>query len=87
MSIMRGLGATNTLCDGIARLRRGPTKLAAETKRIVAIDTALADAGYNTGHNHCLCRAKLGVRRTVIRLNGRNTGGGVGRRRPAARDV
>ncbi len=87
MSIMCRLSATNALCDGIARLRRGPTKLAAEAKLIVAIETALTDVGYNTEHNRYLCRAKLGVRRTVIRLKGRNTGGGVGRRRPAARDV
>ena len=40
----------------------------------VAIDTALADAGYDAEHNHRLCREELGVRRTVIRLNRRNTG-------------
>ncbi len=41
---------------------------------LVAIDTALADAGYDAEHNHRLCREDLGVRRTVIRLNRRNTG-------------
>ena len=41
---------------------------------LVAIDTALGDAGYDAEHNHRLCREELGVRRTVIRLNRRNTG-------------
>ena len=50
-----------------------------QAARLVAIDTALADAGYDAEHNHrlCreeLCREELGVRRTVIRLNRRNTG-------------
>jgi hypothetical protein len=41
---------------------------------LVAIDTALGDAGYDAEHNHRLCRKELGVRRTVIRLNPLNTG-------------
>jgi transposase len=41
---------------------------------LVAIDTTLGDAGYDAEHNHRLCREELGVRRTVIRLNRRNTG-------------
>jgi transposase len=41
---------------------------------LVAIDTALADAGYDAERNHRLCRAELGVRQTAIRLNRRNTG-------------
>ncbi len=41
---------------------------------LVAIDTALGDAGYDAEHNHRLCREELGVRQTVIRLNRRNTG-------------
>lgn len=40
----------------------------------VAIDPVLADAGYDAEHNHRLCREGIGVRRTVIRLNRRNTG-------------
>ena len=45
-----------------------------QAARLVAIDTALGDAGYDAEHNHRLCRDELGVRRTVIRLNRRNTG-------------
>ena len=41
---------------------------------LAAIDTTLGDAGYDAEHNHRLCREELGVRRTVIRLNPRNTG-------------
>jgi hypothetical protein len=41
---------------------------------LVALDAALADAAYDAEHNHRLCREELGVRRTVIRLNPRNTG-------------
>lgn len=41
---------------------------------LVATDTALGDAGYDAEHNHRLCHEEFGVRRTVIRLNPRNTG-------------
>jgi len=41
---------------------------------LVALDTALADAGYDAEHNHRLCREELGMRRSVIALNPRNTG-------------
>jgi hypothetical protein len=41
---------------------------------LLAIDTTLADAGYDAEHNHRLCHEELGVRQTVIRLNRRNTG-------------
>ncbi len=41
---------------------------------LIAVDTVLGDAGYDAEHNHRLCREELGVRRTVIRLNRRNTG-------------
>jgi hypothetical protein len=41
---------------------------------LVALDTALADAGYDAEHNHRLCREELGLRRSVIALNPRNTG-------------
>lgn len=40
----------------------------------VAFHTVLGDAGYDAEHNHRLCREKLGVARTLIRLNRRNTG-------------
>jgi len=45
-----------------------------QAAELVTIGTALADAGYDAEHNHRLCREELGVRRTVIRLNRRNTG-------------
>lgn len=45
-----------------------------QAAELVTIDTALGDAGYDAEHNHRLCREELGVRRTVIRLNRRNTG-------------
>lgn len=45
-----------------------------QAARLVQIDTALGDAGYDAEHNHRLCREELGVRQTVIRLNRRNTG-------------
>jgi hypothetical protein len=48
----------------------------------VAFDTALADAGYDAGHDHRLRREELGMRRAVIALNPRN---GSGRRWPAVR--
>ena len=41
---------------------------------LLALDTALADAGYDAEHNHRLCREEPGVRRSVIALNPRNTG-------------
>ena len=41
---------------------------------LVALDTALADAGYDAEHNHRLCREELGLRRSVIALDPRNTG-------------
>ena len=53
---------------------RGDLALITQDNLVVAIDTVLADAGYDAEHNHRLCREDLGVRRTVIRLNRRNTG-------------
>jgi len=41
---------------------------------IMALDTVLADAGYDADHNYRLCREDLGIARTVIALNRRNTG-------------
>lgn len=37
------------------------------------IDTVFADAGYDSEANHATCRQELGVRRTVIALNGRGS--------------
>ena len=41
---------------------------------LLGLDTVLADAAYDAEHNHRLCREALGVRRSVIALNPRNTG-------------
>ena len=41
---------------------------------IMAFSMVLADAGYDAEHNHRLCREELGVTRSVIALNRRNTG-------------
>jgi hypothetical protein len=41
---------------------------------IIALDTVLADAGYDAEHNHRLCRDELGIKRSIIALNRRNTG-------------
>jgi transposase len=40
----------------------------------MAFGTVLADAGYDAEHNHRLCREELGVTRSIIALNRRNTG-------------
>ena len=41
---------------------------------IMTFGTVLADAGYDAEHNHRLCREELGISRSVIALNRRNTG-------------
>ncbi|WP_245906747.1 transposase [Teichococcus aestuarii] len=38
------------------------------------LSTVLADAGYDAEHNHRPCRDELGIGRSIIALNGRNTG-------------
>ena len=38
----------------------------------VAIDTLLADSGYDAEYNHRLCREEFGIRSTVIQVNDRN---------------
>lgn len=50
-----------------------------QAAELVAVDTILADAGYDAEHNHRLCREELGVRQVAIALNPRNAGD----RRPA----
>ena len=51
------------------------TPVVRQAAALVAFDTALADAGYDAEHNHRLCRDELGMRRSVIALNARNTAG------------
>jgi hypothetical protein len=45
-----------------------------QAAELAALDTVLADAGYDAGHDHRLCREDLGVRQVVIALNPRDTG-------------
>jgi hypothetical protein len=54
---------------------------------LLALDTALADAGYDAEHNHRLCREELGLRRSVIALNPRNTGPALAEDAVPARDA
>jgi transposase len=42
-----------------------------QASRNVSFDRLLADAGYDAEHNHTLCRRELGIRSTVIPINGR----------------
>jgi hypothetical protein len=50
------------------------TPLMRQAASIMSFGTVLADAGYDAEHNHRLCREELGVTRSVIALNRRNTG-------------
>lgn len=45
-----------------------------QAAELVALDTILADAGYDAEHNHRLCRDELGIRQVAIALNPRNAG-------------
>ena len=50
------------------------TPVMRQAASIMAFGAVLADAGYDAEHNHRLCREELGVTRSVIALNRRNTG-------------
>lgn len=63
-----------------ASVTRGPRQdapqLVPAVRRAVRrapIDTLLADAGYDSESNHATCREALGVRSTVIALDGRGS--------------
>lgn len=45
-----------------------------QAARLARWSVLLGDAGYDGEHNHRLCREELGIRRTLIALNKRNTG-------------
>lgn len=45
-----------------------------QAARLVAFDTALADASYDAEHNHRLCREELGMCQAGIAFNPRNAG-------------
>ena len=44
----------------------------AQAVKHIAIDTLLADSGYDAEYNHQLCREEFGIRSTVIQVNDRN---------------
>jgi transposase len=44
----------------------------AQAVKHLAIDTLLADSGYDAEYNHQLCRREFGIRSTVIQVNDRN---------------
>lgn len=50
------------------------TPVMRQAASILSFSTVLADAGFDAEHNHRLCREELGVTRSVIALNRRNTG-------------
>ncbi|WP_245906692.1 transposase [Teichococcus aestuarii] len=61
-----GLGPSQDSPDFTPALRQAAA--------IIALDTVLADAGYDAEHNHRLCQDELGIKRSIIALNRRNTG-------------
>jgi hypothetical protein len=50
------------------------TPVMRQAASIMAFGTVLADAGYDAEHNHRLCHEELGISRSIIALNRRNTG-------------
>ena len=66
LAAVPGLGPSQDSPDFTPAMRQAAT--------YVAFHTVLGDAGYDAEHNHRLCREELGVARTLIRLNRRNTG-------------
>jgi hypothetical protein len=50
------------------------TPVMRQAASILSFGTVLADAGYDAEHNHRLCREELGITRSLIALNRRNTG-------------
>ena len=66
LGAVTGTGPTQDSPDFVPAVRQAAA--------LLALDTALADAGYDAEHNHRLCREELGMRRSVIALNPRNTG-------------
>ena len=69
VAAVTGLGPTPDSREFAPALRQAAEALAPR-----ALDTVLADAGYDAEHNHRLCRETLGIRAAVINLNPRNAG-------------
>jgi hypothetical protein len=65
-SAVNGLGPSQD-SPGFAPALRQATAL-------VTLSTVLADAGHDAEHNHRLCCDELGIERSIIALNPRNTG-------------
>jgi transposase len=61
-----GIGSSQDSPDFTPAMRQAAT--------LMDLSTVLADAGYDAEHNHRLCRDDLGIERSVIALNRRNTG-------------
>ena len=62
-----GQGPANDVTDFVPVLRQAVSR--------VAVQSVLADAGYDSENNHRVARQELGVRRTAIRLNRRSSKG------------
>jgi transposase len=61
-----GIGPSQDSPDFTPAMRQAAT--------LLDLSTVLADAGYDAEHNHRLCRDELGIERSIIALNRRNTG-------------
>jgi transposase len=61
-----GIGPSQDSPDFTPAMRQAAT--------LLDLSTVLADAGYDAEHNHRLCRDELGIGRSIIALNRRNTG-------------
>lgn len=61
--------------------QRGPTQdspafpaLVRQARRLIALDTVLADGAFDAERHHVLAHERLGVREVIIPINPRNTG-------------
>jgi transposase len=66
LGAVTGTGPTQDSPDFAPALR--------QARRLLRLDTVLADAAYDAEHHHVLCRERLDVREVVIPLNRRNAG-------------
>jgi transposase len=66
LGAVTGIGPSQDAPDFTPALRQAAA--------LMDLGTVLADAGYDAEHNHRLCRDDLGIGRSVIALNRRNTG-------------
>ncbi|WP_367617108.1 transposase [Teichococcus vastitatis] len=66
------IGAVNGL--GPSQDSPGFAPALRQATALVTLSTVLADAGHDAEHNHRLCCDELGIERSIIALNPRNTG-------------